>query len=112
MSHNTLLIHRKRAGCVQSSIVLDGARIRYIHFNECLPIANTAFMDFCGPFVVALLYSMSGLFTAVINARNNRTYIAGLCLYNLPFIAKQFVTSASERCFVKTFFFLTYLDGL
>lgn len=45
------------------SILHNGAENISIQFNVCLHIANTAFMDFCEPLVVALLYSTSGFFT-------------------------------------------------
>lgn len=59
-------------------ITHDTGRICYIHFNECLNIANTAFMDFCGPWVVTLCLAYR-LHTMII--------------------LKHFIMSALGRCY-------------
>ncbi len=85
------------------SSVHDKAEIRYIHFNECLHIANTAFMDFCEPLVVAVR-----LLHTLINATNHRT-LCLLCLLLLSFRMKHHVTSRKVQNKLTLFIYLWIL---
>lgn len=88
---------------VYMSSVHDKAEMRYIHFNECLHIANAAFMDFCEPLVVAM--HLAYLLHTLINATNHRT----LCLIFLLLLSFMMKHSVTSRKVLNKLTLFTYL---